>query len=122
MSALDKATESFGADLPDWIEALAKECDRTSQNKAAHRLGYSAGAISSVLRGAYRADTRGIEETVRGALMTETVACPVLGDIGKDRCRRWRKAARIFRNGNAQDVTMYRACHRCPIFLQEASS
>ncbi|SDY54896.1 hypothetical protein [Citreimonas salinaria] len=114
MSALDTARDAHGVDLPDWIEALARECDRTSQNRAAQTIGYTAGAVSAVLRGKYAAGTKSIETSVRGTLMAETVECPVLGEIGKQVCLKWRRRSRDFRNGNSMDVTMFRACARCP--------
>jgi len=119
MSALETARAAWGDPLPDWIEALAQECERTSQNKTARRLGYTAGAVSQLLHGAYRANTAALEATVRGALMAETVACPVLGELGIDHCLRWRR--RGFRNGNSLDVTMFRACARCPQNRKEGS-
>lgn len=116
MTALEKARAAWGQNMPDWIEAVAREVDRTSQNRLSDRLGYSAGAISSVLANKYRASTGMFEERVRGLLMSENIACPVLGEIGKDRCQKWRLATRSFRNGNALDVTMYRACLSCDRF------
>lgn len=114
MSALDTARAAHDP-LPDWLEALALECDRTSQNKTAQRLGYTAGALSAVLRGKYQASTEAFEQTVRGELMRETVPCPALGEIGKQTCLKWRRQSREFRNGNSRDVMMYRACHRCAL-------
>ena len=70
MSALDKARAARkGAPLPDWLEALARECDRTSQNKTAARLGYTAGAVSAILGNTYRASTEAFEQAVRGGLV-----------------------------------------------------
>lgn len=121
MSALETARAAHDP-LPDWLEALARECDRTSQNKTAARLGYTAGALSAVLRGKYQASTDAIEQTVRGVLMAETLACPALGEIGKQTCLKWRRAAREFRNGNSRDVMMYRACHRCERMTEGGAS
>jgi hypothetical protein len=114
MSALETARTAHDP-CPDWIEALARECDRTSQNKTAALLGYTAGAISAVLRAKYGASTDAIEQTVRGALVSETVTCPALGEIGKQCCLKWRRKARVFSNANSLSVTMYRACTRCPL-------
>jgi hypothetical protein len=104
--------------LPDWMEALARECDRTSQNKTARLLGYTPGALSAVLGGSYKAGTDTIEQTVRGALMGETLECPVLGEIGKKVCRDWRGRAAKFSSRNTRSVMMFRACHRCPRHMQ----
>lgn len=114
MSARTNAIEAWGDPLPDWVEALADECDRTSQNKAAVRLGYTAGAISQVLRRRYAANTDAIEEQIRGALMSETIACPVLGALGKDACRKWRGRSRSSALINTLHTTMRISCRKCP--------
>jgi hypothetical protein len=46
--------------------------------------------------------------------MAATVPCPVLGDIPSQDCQDWRKRSRQFVPSNAQRVTMFRACRRCP--------
>lgn len=112
MSALETAKEAWG-DPPAWIIALAKECDRTSQNKVAKRLSRSAPVVSGVLRKSYRGSMEAIEDIVRGTLLKETIRCPVLGEIEKQHCRKWRARSRKFENTNSQTVTMYRACNRC---------
>ncbi len=115
MSARDTACEFWGEAPPDWVAALALACDETSQNKVALKLERSATLVSNILRNRYPADTGLVEDLVRGHLMKETVACPALGEIGKQVCRKWRGKARHFENVNSQTVTMYRACNRCPI-------
>jgi hypothetical protein len=115
MSALDTARTFWGEDLPDWVDALARACDETSQNKVAVKMERSAALVSNVLRNRYSADTGIVEDLVRGHFMREVVDCPALGEIGKQVCRRWRGKAANFENVNSQTVTMYRACNRCPI-------
>jgi hypothetical protein len=107
MSALDTAREFWGEGIPDWVEALARACDETSQNKVALRLERSASLVSNILRNRYPADTSAVEDIVRGTFMSGRIACPVLGEIGTHLCRKWR--------GKALDITMYRACNRCPV-------
>ena len=53
MSARETARAAWGAAIPDWIETLARECDLTSQNQVARRLGRSASLVSNVLRNKY---------------------------------------------------------------------
>ena len=108
------ARQSWGADLPDWVASLAAECEATSQNAVAKRIGRSAGLISSVLRKKYKGDMIVTEDIVRGALMSATIACPVRGDMPTHVCRSWREKSKRFAGNNAERVTMYRACHRCP--------
>ena len=114
MSALERASESWGERMPDWVGVLARACDATSANKVAKRLGRSGALVSQVLRGRYAGDMEAVEELVRGVLMAEVVACPALGDIPTNECRLWREKARHFTNTNALRVQMYRACTRCP--------
>lgn len=115
MSALDTAREFWGEAMPDWVEALAQACDRSSQNKVAVEIGRSASLVSNILRNRYPADPSVVEDLVRGHFMAQTVECPVLGTIGKQVCRKWRGRTRQFENVNAHYVTMYRACSRCPV-------
>lgn len=115
MSAIDTAREFWGEGIPDWVEALALACDRTSQNKVAQEIGRSGSLVSNILRARYPADTGVVEDLVRGHFMAQTVECPVMGTIGKQVCRKWRGRANRFENVNHQYVTMYRACNRCPL-------
>ncbi|MEO1974787.1 MAG: hypothetical protein ABGX15_01400 [Paracoccaceae bacterium] len=119
MSAVDTARDAWGEGIPDWIVALAQECDRTSQNRTAKRLGRSASFVSNILRKRYEASLTAAEEVVRGTLMSGMVDCPALGEIGSHVCLKWRRKARQFDNVNSQSVTMYRACNRCPKFTGE---
>lgn len=121
MSAVDKATAAWGPDLPEWVLALAEECDRTSQAKTAARIGRSAPLVSNVLARKYPGDLRAVEDLVRALLMSEMLVCPYLGEIGKQDCRQWRARARDYRNVNTLYVQMFRACNRCPIFKEEES-
>lgn len=115
MSFVETAKEHWGDELPDWVRRLAEEADATSQNRVARRVGYTAGALSSVFRCRYGASMAGIEEQVRGVLMKKTVTCPVLGEIGAHDCRAWRGRARSFSSHNALSVRMFRACKACPM-------
>lgn len=114
MSALEKARVAWGADLPEWIEVLAQECDRTTQNKAAAAIGRNGSVVSQALSRKYQGNYAPIEEAVRGTLMKETVACPELGELVKRDCLDWRKKAQNFNNVNWITVRMFRACNRCP--------
>lgn len=112
MTASDKAAAAWGT-APDWIAALAAECDRTSQNTVARRLGYSAAALSQVINGRYNADSTALEQVVRGALMALTVTCPVVGDLAADACLAHQRAA--WSPHNPQRIAFFRACRAgCP--------
>lgn len=80
------ACASWGNTLPDWIAELARFASSTSGATAAKRIGYSQAVISHVVRASYAGDMRRVEDKVRGALMGMKVTCPVVGEIGRDRC------------------------------------
>ena len=113
-SPVDIAREAWGADLPDWLEALAHECRKTSQNKVAARLGRSSAMISQVLRRKYPGDLVSLEERFRGVFQNMLVECPALGEVQAQICQDWRAKGRTFVLGNPQRVRMYRACFHCP--------
>lgn len=116
VTAFDIAREGWGADMPDWIEALAKACMLTSQAQVARELDRSGAIVSQVLRNTYTASTARIEERVRGKYMAGTVICPALGSLPTDQCQDWREKAQEFGYGSPLRARMYRACHRCPRF------
>jgi hypothetical protein len=101
-----KAHAAWGSALPDWVEALAQEANRGTSAKAAQRIGYTGAVVSHVFSKNYPGDIARVEAKVRGALMSATVVCPVVGEIGLDRCLNEQKMgntgaspirARIFR-------------------------
>jgi DNA-binding transcriptional regulator YdaS (Cro superfamily) len=107
-TATDKAAAAWGVDLPDWIIELARSIDRSSQNKVAERLGYSASAISQVINNRYKAPLTGIEQAVKGALMAVIVTCPVMGDLAADTCLEHQKA-----EWSARRAMIQAACQTC---------
>lgn len=108
-SFIGNAREAFGEALPDWIEALAREADRTTGAAAGNRIGYKGGSIvTSICRGNYNGDWKAVEARVRGALMGELVECPVLGEIARDHCLDEQKKRHI---GSSQIRTqLFHAC------------
>ncbi len=111
---LETARAAWGEDLPDWVEALARECEASSQSKIAARLGRSPALVSQVLRNSYKADLAGVEQVFRGVFESLTLDCPALGTIAANACRDWQLKANRFVNVNSLRVRMYRACHACP--------
>jgi hypothetical protein len=53
-----------------------------------------------------------VRARIRGALMAETVMCPILGEIGRDRCLTEQK--RPFAATNSTRARLYHACKTCP--------
>lgn len=108
-----KAEAAWGAELPDWVRELAREATRTTATAAAKRLGYCLAVLSHVFARNYRGDISRVEAKVRGALMNETVVCPILGEIGRDHCLDQQKMGRT--GASSIRAKLYRACRNgCP--------
>ena len=109
-----KATSAWGIRPPDWILALAREIDATSNARAAKRIGYSSAVANSIVSHTYRGDYPAVEQAVRGALMDQTVDCPVVGEINADQCSANQR--RKLNPTNPRNVRLWRACHHggCP--------
>lgn len=120
VSFADKVATAWGSP-PDWIAALAEECDRSTQSAVARRLGVSAGLVSGVLSGTYGrkgGDMQRIEEKVRGALMGVQVVCPVLGELTRDRCLD--EQEQPFRATSKMRAQLYHACRQgCPHYRRK---
>lgn len=98
---------------PVWIAALARACERRSQATVAREIGYSPAVINQVLRGRYSGNIERVEKAVRGALLHETVDCPVLGELAGHRCLAHQ--TRPFATTNPLRVQLHRACRGgCP--------
>lgn len=121
MSALSAAREKWGEPLPDWVETLALECDRSSQSKVAKALDRSGALVSQVLNRKYAGSMDRVEELVRGVFLDSKVACPSLGEIPVNECQNWRDKAARFVMASPLRLRMYRACNACPRNQKEVS-
>lgn len=119
---LDVAKAAWGVPLPDWIEALAMACHKSSQARVAAQLDRSGAVISQVLRKIYPAEMDRIEVRVRGVFMDGRVLCPGLGEIAVQHCQDWRDKAGQIVVGNPLRQRMYRACNVCPRNLTETEA
>lgn len=108
LSMLKKANIAFKSEVPDWIGEIASLCDTKGLKAAAKMTGYSTSAISTVINAKYQGDIERVEEAVRGALMGVKVECPVLGEIGRDRCLT--EQVEPFRATSAHRAQLYHAC------------
>lgn len=110
---LAKAEAAWGDKLPDWVRELAREASRTTGARAAKRVGYSPAVLSHVLANDYTGDMSRVELKVRGALMNETVICPIVGEIGQDRCLDEQRMGHT--GASSVRAKLYRACRSgCP--------
>ncbi len=109
---VEKATSAWAV-LPDWVLVLAEACRQHSQSAVAKRIDYSPAVVSSVLSNSYRGDIARVEQMVRGALMSETVACPALGDIARNVCLDWQ--SKPYAATSSHRAAMFHACRsNCP--------
>lgn len=107
-----KATAAWG-DPPDWVVILAEECSARGQSAVAKAIGYSPATVSYVLANKYAGGIERVAEKVRGALMGAWVTCPILGEIGRDRCLDEQKMPRSA--ASSIRSKLYRACRSgCP--------
>lgn len=114
MSVSDKMTTAWGGRAPDWVEALARACEETSQAKTARRLGWSPATISLVLSNAYLGDVAAVEASVRAEILSEVVGCPELGTMPLSSCLEWREKASNFIPTSGLRGRMFDACRACP--------
>jgi hypothetical protein len=99
-------------DVPPEVMALAEEANATSGAAAAKRIGYSGALVTQVVGKKYPGDLASVFAKIRGALMGETVTCPVLGEIQRDHCLDEQK--RPFTATNSTRARLWRACQTCP--------
>lgn len=111
-SFAEKAMEAWGAVLPDWVAELVAVADAEGLGGAEKRVGYSRSAISTIIARKYNGDLGRVEQMVRGALMALTVDCPVLGEIGRDRCLTEQKEP--FRATSRHRAQLFHQCKICP--------
>jgi hypothetical protein len=112
LSFADKADAAWGNLMPDWIAELAGLADAEGLRGAGDRIGYSTSAVSTIISGKYQGDVERVEQMVRGALMALNVQCPVLGEIGRDRCLTEQKEP--FRATSRHRAQLFHACKTCP--------
>lgn len=105
------ARDAWGDALPAEVEALAHAAMGETATAAAKRMGYSPAVVTHVLRRSYPGDLTAVFGRIRGAFMGETVECPVLGEIGRDRCLTEQK--RPFAATNSSRARLFHACKTC---------
>lgn len=109
--ATDTVDKCWGKDAPAWVKMLAAKCDQTSQAKVAGQLGRSPSLVNQVLKNSYSGNMDDVKARFETAF-TETIECPVLGDISGQSCLDWQ--GRPYSAANHLVVRMFRACQRCP--------
>ncbi|WIY25004.1 hypothetical protein [Parasedimentitalea psychrophila] len=108
------AQDAWGDDVPDWIMTLVRECDGSSQNKVATRLGISAAAVSQVIRKSYMGSYDNVAMRVREIYISGDIECPAIGEISSEVCLHWRDEIRKGTSAGPQRILMTRFCRKCP--------
>lgn len=101
----DRVHTAYGAP-PDWIVALARAVDQTSQSHMARELRCSASLVNLLIHNTYQRDRTNIERRIRTYLMQ--VECPVLGRIEGETCRTHQAAP--YSGANPTSIALYREC------------
>ncbi len=96
---------------PKWLTVLREQKMTKSLKQIANDIGYSTGAISAVLSLKYKGDLGKFEQAVKGAYMGETVSCPVLGELERNKCLQYQRQG--YSNSNPLRIKLFRACPRC---------
>lgn len=109
---LQSARDAWGEEIPDWIIALADQCDAIGIRAVAVKAGLSKTTVHEAVRHSYKAALDNVEQKVRGAFMGKTVECPVLDEITVDLCLENQK--RPFSAANPTRVALHRTCPTCP--------
>lgn len=99
--------------MKSWIDVLREESQKPgkSQAKVAKELKVSPATISLILKESYTGDVDRIETLVRGKFMKETVMCPIMAAISKDRCLE--EQSKPFSAHNPMRAKLYKACKNC---------
>ncbi|UWQ73312.1 hypothetical protein [Leisingera sp. M658] len=114
------AQDGWGDVLPDWVEVLVRECDQSSQNSVAVKLGLSATVVSQAMRNRYGGSLVRIEAAVRDVFMSAPVLCPALKtEIPSAACLAHRRRAEKWTHSSPFRVRMIRACRACRKFNKE---
>lgn len=111
MDAVAKARAAWGEDIPAEVMALASACRAETSRAVARRLGYSDAVVSHVLANKYPGDMAKVFALIRGAMMGETVMCPILDEIGRDRCLS--EQTKPFAATNSTRARLFHACKTC---------
>lgn len=106
-----KAHEAHGKP-PDWVIWLAEYADRLGLRGAERQVGYAVSTLSQVISNTYPGRLDSVEKRVRAAIASETVTCPILGEIKRGTCTDWQDKARQLRTTSSQRVRMFHACKR----------
>ena len=98
----------------DRLEILRRACDEHGQAEVARRIGYNPSGINQVLAGTYKANPDKILELVAAEFSSDTVNCPVMGEVCLADCLEARRRADMpFFPSSGQTAELHRTCPEC---------
>ncbi len=95
----------------DRMQLLRAKVAESSQSKVAKALGYKPATISLILSDNYPGSPVTVLQKVAEVYGSETVPCPLHGELSLGACADHRRRARP--GGNHERVQQYRACKAC---------
>lgn len=96
---------------PDLMQLLRQKCAELTQTQVATALGYSPSAVNQAIKGTYKGDLTNLLRRVAEVFGSETVSCPILGEIPLGKCAYHRR--RPFASTNPLRVQLWRSCRQC---------
>ena len=108
---ISNAIAVWGDDIPAWVKVLADAADRLGLKSVAAKVEYSVAVITNTINRKYSGDMTKVERAVRGALMSATVECPILGTIPTNDCESHQRAD--FSTASPQAAKLARHCPSC---------
>lgn len=102
------AWRSMGEKVPEYILALASDCNRHSLSIVGHKVGYSGSTLSTILGGNYNGNMAKVEDKLSAIYFAQVIVCPVLGDLKRHKCLE--NQDRPFRATSAHRARLYHAC------------
>lgn len=111
---VSKAEAAWGEALPVEVLTLAEWADASTASAIAKRLGVSPATFSHLIgRKVENHDLGKLFGLIRGALLGETLECPIKGTMSRNTCLKWQ--GKPFAPTSADRVRMFHACRSaCP--------
>ena len=96
------------------MEIARRAVVQDGQAEVARRIGKSPAAVSLVMSGKYGGNPATILELIASEYSSESVDCPVLGEIALADCIEARRRAELpFFPSSGQSTELYRTCPHC---------
>ena len=97
--------------MTDNMALLRKAVAADGQAAVARRIGYSPSAVNQALKGSYGGSLDNLLARVAEVFGSDTVCCPVMGEISLRRCAEERR--KPFAATSPLRARLFRACREC---------